>query len=209
MSLDLLFKLCSLAWIDRNTIFYCPPVLIGCERANDCCLVGTFPGAPLRLHHLHWWSPLPAEGSRSVHLNPGVPSHWHSSAVKPLATMGKLAKLFWLLIPRGGPGSFVLVLALAPGHPDLDPCPSSPTPVCPCPLPAFPTALLGSWEKAWKTWSWNVMCLQLETICKIFTDYLSSWQALWGITYQQTVSQLFWEGGKCNYPHLRSAEAGT
>lgn len=53
------------------------------------------------------------------------------------------------------------------------------------------------------------MCLQLETICKIFTDYLSSWQALWGITYQQTVSQLFWEGGKCNYPHLRSAEAGT
>lgn len=186
---------------------WCPSVFIECKRAEDRCLVGTFPGAPLRLHHLHWWSPLPAEGSFSVHLSLGAPSHWHSSAVKPLDTTGELQSCC-------GCSSWVEVLGHLSLSLPLDAlvctlAPFSPTLVCPCLLPALPTALLGSWEKAWKTWSGNAMCLQLKSICKIFTDYLSSWQALWGITYQQAVSQLFWEGRKCNYPHLTSAEAGT
>lgn len=124
----------------------CPPVFIGCEGVDDCCLMGTFPGAPLRLHHLHRWSPLPAEVSRSVHLNPGAPSHWHSSSVKSLDTTGRLQSCFGCSSQEDILGHLALSLPLDTLVWTL--APFSPTLLCPCPLPAFPTASLGSWEKA-------------------------------------------------------------
>lgn len=132
----------------------CPPLVVGWGRIDDHCFVGTFLGVPLSLHHLHSSSSLTGECptlsawiQQPHHL--GTETQWNH----------------W--IPR------VNCKAALAAHPRRTSWSRSlPPPLPPQSIPALMTAFLWSCAKIWKTWSRNVICLQLQSIHKIFTGYI-------------------------------------